>query len=462
MRRCPKCSAWTWKRKVRCPSCEYRYAFNQRNDTNDREWIHIIEYVTEQGKYRYSLNQLFMVWQKKRARKVQGAQLRAILSGLGLWLALFPPNSPSPLTKLVPQLQMHLPARGLMWSLFVSLIIVLIPWSLVARPMPTSLPKFLGTRPIPAWLSPVLWRLLRIISWEVPLILLLIATLWMILQYILGLTTWPFPWVAPSLALLPPILLGFGARFDTNYLKTRASKARFVEQFQVWHKIHPLLHLLDKPRMQIPQSEYQGGLYDEEVRKILIVDQDLTVDLLAKNGIHKLDSLLILSLQKYPEPAAKFARRLLALYPDEIEIYVLHNEQRTQTQVQQQLKAIGVTPKHRTLQIGWGVQDLRHVIAHLGFRPVDWEVFAIDTLSPKSLIDSVISAIAVRLPIAKRLVGNAVLPPPPPPKQTHLTTAQVKSTQTRPSDPQLDAFLTPEPHFEPQGTALQATQGDET
>lgn len=422
--------------------------------------MRVIEQVTDQGMYQYSLNQLFMAWQKPRARKIQGAELRALIAGAGLWLALFPPRSPSPLTQLAPQLHAHLPARGLMWSLFVSLIIVALPWSLVARPFPTSLPKTLGGRQLPTRLSGALWRFTRVLTWELPIFLTLISVLWMGLQFSLQLTGWPLLWAPPSLALLPPLLLGLGARFDVNYLKTRASKARFVEQFQRWNTYQPLSELLDKPRMQLPHPEHQGGLYDEEVRKILIVDQDLTVDILAKNGLHKRDHLLLLSLQKYPEPAAKFARRLLALHPRDVEVYVLHNEQRSQAQVTQQLRALGVTPRHRTLHIGWGTSELRHLISHLGFHPFDWEVFAVDTLSPKSLIESVASAIAVGLPITRRLVPGGVLPPPPKPKHQAPLSVSPEQRAHSPSDPQLDAFLTPEPAPEPQGTALQAT-GDE-
>jgi len=424
----------------------------------------VIEEVTDQGQYQYSLNQLFMGWQKARARKIQGAELRALLTGAGLWLALFPPSSPSPLTQLAPLLEVHIPARGLMWSLFVSVVIALIPWSVIARPLPSalpsSLPRPLKGRALPGGLSRALWRFTRVCAWELPLLLTLVAGVFAVVQHTLGFIAWPLPWASPSLALLPPVLIGLGARFDVNYLKTRASKARFVEQFQRWNALHPLSDLLDKPRMQLPSSEHQGGLYDEDVRKILIVDQDLTVDILAKNGLHKRDKLLLLSLQKYPEPTAKFARRILALHPEEVEVYVLHHERRSQALINEQLRAIGVTPRHRTLSIGWESADLPRVISHLGFKPFDWGVFAVDTLSPKSLLEGVASAIAVRLPLARRLVRGGVLPPPPPPKSLTRQTQSVQPRASSPSDPQLDAFLTPEPSPELQGTALQAT-GDE-
>ena len=417
--------------------------------------------MSEAGRFRYSLNQLFITWQRARARSVEGARLRATLAGAGLWLALFPPSSPAPLTRLAPQLQLHLTARGVMWSLSLSLVIMVIPWRWLTRPLPSELPPPLKLS-VPALLGPALWRGLRVLSWELPALLIALAAGWMGLQATLGLSAWPFPWAAPSTALLPPALLGLGAYLDISYLKTRASRARFVEQFQRWHQAHPLEGLLDKPRMQLPHPEHQGGLYDEEVRKILIVDQDLTVDILAKNGLHKRDSFLLLSLQGYPEPAAKFARRLLALHGAEVEVFVLHSEQRAEEQLNQQLKALSVTARHRVVKIGWRRADLRRLIAHLGFKPLDWSVFAVDTLSPKNLLEGVASALALGAPLSARLLsGGGVLPAPPKPKRAEPIARPKPASPRGDSDPQLESFLTPSPSAQVQGKALKARGGEE-
>jgi hypothetical protein len=171
------------------------------------------------------------------------------------------------------------------------------------------------------------------------------------------------------------------------------------------------------------------------VRKILIVDQDLTVDLLAHNGIHERDELLIVSLQRYPSAAARFAKRLLIEHPDEVELYLLHHEARDQEAVQTQLKALGVTPKHRLVRVGWRRRDLGRLTAHLGFKPLDWEVFAVDTLSPRALLESVVASIALGVPLVERLaLAGGFLPAPPQEERTQHTGPR-----------ELPAHLTPQP-----------------
>ena len=50
------------------------------------------------------------------------------------------------------------------------------------------------------------------------------------------------------------------------------------------------------------------------------------------------------------------------------------------------LRNIGVK-KHRIIHLGWGGKNRQTLVDHLGFKPREWDAFAIDSLPPESLLE---------------------------------------------------------------------------
>lgn len=398
----------------------------------DARWLAHVEALTVGEQYRFSVNQLYIEWQRPRVKRARGAWMRAQAVSLSAWLALAPPQSAPPLSGLWGGLlwgaeapsgsQEARAAQALVWALLAALALAALPWGYLARPLPRALAAQLPVAPpralralkrARAALSAGAW----LAGWGGALLAALAALA-------LPASAAPLPWGAPSVALAGPLLVGLAAAVDAVWAERRAGRLRFMHHLRLWRGRYPLHNYLSKPRMQVPHEGERGALYNYDVRRVLIVDQDLTVDLLAKNGLHKRLSLLLLSLQQYPRHTAKFARRILAMHPDEVEVFVLHHEGRDPKRLAEQLKALGVTKRHKLRRVGWTQGDVALLEAHLGFTPLDWDTFAVDSVPPRSLVEGVASSIELGVGLIERLKpGLRALPTPPRPAAARLRLA---------------------------------------
>jgi hypothetical protein len=418
----------------------------------DARWLSHVEAVTAGGQYRFSVNQLYLEWQRPRVKRVGGAWMRAQAISLAVWVALAQPSAALPLSGLWGGEALGASPEGrgaqaLVWALLAALALAALPWGLLARPLsPALLAALPPARP---WLIRALRRLRRgmsltawVVGWGGAALVALSAAL----------APSALPWAHLSAALAAPLLVGLAAAADAVWAERRAGRLRFMHHLNLWRARYPLHGYLSKPRLQVPHEGERGALYDYEVRRLLVVDQDLTVDLLAKNGIHKRLNLLILSLQQYPKHTAKFARRILAMHPDEVEVCVLHHEGRDPKRLAEQLKALGVTKRHKVRRVGWTQGDLALLEAHLGFSPLDWDTFAVDSVPPRSLLEGVVSSIELGVGLIERLApGLRALPAPPP--QARPPRPRVASSEAPSAPP---APVAPPPS---QGSALEPSGG---
>jgi hypothetical protein len=91
----------------------------------------------------------------------------------------------------------------------------------------------------------------------------------------------------------------------------REAFQRFV---QVWIDAgNPLDKMLTEPALHQPPPEWpEPDIYDYGVERVLIVEHDLLVDILVRNGFHAQERALIISQNGYPEYIRKRLERILA------------------------------------------------------------------------------------------------------------------------------------------------------
>ena len=142
-------------------------------------------------------------------------------------------------------------------------------------------------------------------------------------------------------------------------------------------------------------------MYDYQVRNILIVDQDLTVDFFVKNGFHQKWSTLIFSTQKYPHYMSQLAFRLLANHSD-VKVFLLHKENKGLDEIRKKLRGIGVK-SHKIIVLGLHKSSKYFLIKHLGFSPINWSEWHVDTLPPHSLFEGVLCATQSEIPLKRCL-----------------------------------------------------------
>ena len=349
-RSCPNCDEPLSSREVRCPECGWIFAFYGSSATSDEEWCQLIDELSDQERLYFTTNQLFIHWQRHRVKQLEGALAQAYLS-LPIFIA-----------------------SGASSSKFILVVNCLI-CTILAIPLVGRL-----CAPLLFWG----WfrALIHLIFWSA-----LLSSPW---------------WFTLQPETLPPLLLCFVALIDALRRRRGLSKRAFMEQLQRWKRFHPLSQLLLEPQLHRPHIELQGeALYDYEIDAVLIVDQDLTVDLLTKNGLIKERPILLLSLNGYPEYSSQFAKRLLTL-KEEVNVYLLHRDGRDVGKVLKSLRSLGVK-RHRIIHLGWGKRSRAQLIDHLGFRPREWDAFAVDSLPPESLSEGLPIAIEEELPLVEVL-----------------------------------------------------------
>lgn len=347
---CPSCDERVKRTTLVCPECGWRFAFQGGQDVNDLSWCQLIDELSDQERLYFTTNQLFIHWQRPRISRLNAS---------------------------IAQMYVAVPLLIIGSLLPLSVYLVLISsLSLLA-------------------LIPVVGRLLApIVSWRVsrPVVRLLFWG---------AILSAPW-WFEVSLALVPPLLLFLIAWIDVMRRRRHITKEMFMKQLQRWKRIHGLPMLLTEPKLQHPQSQLQGdALYDYDVRQVLVVDQDLTVDLLTQNQFLLDHHLLLISLNGYPEYTATFARRLLTLEED-VTLYLLHRDGHEVQEVLHKIRALGFR-RHRLVHLGWGARSRSHLIEHLGFTPREWDAFAVDSLPPESLLEGLPIAIEEETPLVNVL-----------------------------------------------------------
>ena len=350
VRLCPACKTRVKRRHTRCPSCGRVFVFKSHFGVTDQSWATLLEQVSENGQYFFTLNQLYLAWQAPKIKTLAHPLFR-------LYLAL-------PLTCIISLYLNSIPFFGL--GAFILLIFI---------PPFSSVGGFLIKR-----------KIFRILG------------KWVNLGVLIGIPWW---W-SFDLALIPPLLLGIESLFERTYRSRLAGKDAFMQEYTRWIKLYPISSLLIKPSLQKPQKDLQeSALYNYNVRKILIVDQDLTVDFFVKNGIHRQEEIFVFSLKGYPKYMFSVAQRILFEH-DDVLLYILLREGSDINKVTSRLRQLGVKA-HRIIYLGWSKKDRSQVHKHLGVEPLEWDPLLIDSLSPHALFEGVSFCLKSEKPLVKHL-----------------------------------------------------------
>ena len=328
-------------------------AFHKIADMTDQQWIDLVDELSAQGRYYFTLNQLFIHWQKPKVYRLYKSLTRLYISVFMLALFLFNQSLAVLIGMLSLGVLTFLPKVG----------------DYLAYPMRN--PRFKSSL-----------NLLSLIS-------------------LIGI----YYYAQWHMYIVLPLLLGGFAMVESIFLRNRLGKKRFMLHLALWKRIYRMKNLLIKPRLQKPIPHLQQeALYDYQVRTLLIVDQDLTVDFFVKNGFHQQMSTLIFSIQKYPHYMSQLAFRLLANHQD-IQVFILHKDGQKIEELRTQLKKIGVK-SHRISVLGLHKNSKYSLIRHLGFNPLDWSEWHVDTLPPHSLFEGVLCAIQSQISLRKCLHPN--------------------------------------------------------
>jgi hypothetical protein len=105
---CPQCNTKVKHKLSQCPSCDRFFVFRSHFGTNDQAWSKLIEQVSENGHYFFTLNQLYLAWQAPKIKTLSYPLFR-------LYMCL-------PLTCLVSLYANSIPYVGL--GLFILLLLI--------------------------------------------------------------------------------------------------------------------------------------------------------------------------------------------------------------------------------------------------------------------------------------------------------------------------------------------------
>ena len=320
-------------------------------------WTELIEKVSEQ-QYMFTLNQLYLAWQAPKIKTLSHPLFR-------LYMVL-------PLAYFISTYKEALSDVGFG---LLTLLIMIPPLSMLGG-------YLIGQKWIRFLLKWINMGLLIGISW------------W-----------WRF-----DLALIPPLLLGVESLIERTYRSRLAGKNAFMREYNRWNTLYPISNLLIKPSLQKPLVEFQeSALYNYDVRKILIVDQDLTVDFFVKNGLHRHEEISIFSLQGYPKYMSSVAQRILFEH-DDVLIFILLREGFDLDKTTKRLRQLGVKA-HRIVHLGWNKKDRPQIYTHLGTPPLEWNPLLIDTISPHALFEGVCFSLKSEQPLTKHLKPNGKISP---------------------------------------------------
>ncbi len=161
---------------------------------------------------------------------------------------------------------------------------------------------------------------------------------------------------------IPSILYYISYRYKKvhNYL----SRKDFDKALQKWQKnsILSSYKLIETPGLRPPPDWKEKDIFSYGVEKIIILDNNLSVDLMIKNNEHVNAKALIISSTGYPKYLKPILKKILAEQTD-IPIVLLHGSSRQAHTVVQQFKnKTGIDLNNYTLQIpGYTAEQLKEI-----------------------------------------------------------------------------------------------------
>ena len=104
------------------------------------------------------------------------------------------------------------------------------------------------------------------------------------------------------------------------------NRKKFLDTIQAYEKEKgPLEQLVLRPSLHEPPPDWpEPDIYDYGVERILIVQHDVLVDVLVRNGVHTSQRALLLSGSGYPDYIREHARTALRENP-ELPVFFLHD-----------------------------------------------------------------------------------------------------------------------------------------
>lgn len=118
--------------------------------------------------------------------------------------------------------------------------------------------------------------------------------------------------------------------------------------------------LIREPGLQHPPDNWnEHDIYDYGVERILVVQRDLLVDLMVRNGQHAEQRMLVVSLSGYPDYIQPHVNRLLN-ERDDLPVFLLHDADAAGVQMEQQVR-------NSWLALG------NHPVIDMGFFPEDFQ-----------------------------------------------------------------------------------------
>lgn len=142
----------------------------------------------------------------------------------------------------------------------------------------------------------------------------------LIVASVLGILDTGFLDVFVTVAALIYIGAGIYAAFR------KFTPADFDILFDKWRSAgKPIKNLIEEPSLHQPPPEWnEPDIYDYGVERLLIVERDILVDLLVRNGQHAEQRMLVISETGYPDYLLPVARRLLEEQPS-LPVFLLHD-----------------------------------------------------------------------------------------------------------------------------------------
>jgi hypothetical protein len=152
------------------------------------------------------------------------------------------------------------------------------------------------------------------------------------------------------------------ATFGKTVAKQTVGRSRFQDSLSHWRAAgRPIERLIEHPSLHEPPPEWsESDIYDYGVERILIVERDILVDLLVKNGVHAEQRMLVLAESGYPAYLQPLARRLLQERPD-LPLFLLHDATTHGADMEKRVLAGGMLPIDE------------HPITDLGMIPADFQ-----------------------------------------------------------------------------------------
>ena len=239
---CPECDEFVELGTSKCPECNWSFAFRSTKETSDLEWVTLIEELSDHERLYFTTKQLFIHWQRPRVLRLNSSIARMYLGIFILTASSLLPISVNLVSVFTLSLVAYIPFIGKVLAILLSF----------------------------RWIK----RLTDL--------------------FIIVLICSSYTWFTVNFASTLQLLLFTASFVEYQWLRRHLSKQTFMRQLQRWRRFHTVSKLLIEPSMHRPHTNLQGeGLYDYNVRRILIVDQDLTVDLLTKNGFLKEQHLIL-------------------------------------------------------------------------------------------------------------------------------------------------------------------------